>query len=144
MLKMHLNFKTSVNYIDKNLIPNCPVTRQDILRAEDILGPNIGSVKGKTTHTTQKHIEVHLQDIPQEIMENHGKTTLTIDIMFINKIPFIMTTSRNIHFGTVKLVKETKKNTLITSIEQVIQAYQTQQLHGTKDIWSYSPKAIRE
>jgi len=34
-----------INYVDKNLILNCPVTRQDILRAEDIFGPNIGSVK---------------------------------------------------------------------------------------------------
>jgi len=28
-----------ISYVDKNLIPNCPVTRQDILRAEDIFGP---------------------------------------------------------------------------------------------------------
>ena len=36
-----------INYVDKNLIPNCPVTRQDLLRAEDIFRPNIGSVKEK-------------------------------------------------------------------------------------------------
>ena len=45
------------------------------------------------THTKQKHVQVDLQDIPQEIMENHGEVTLAIDVMFINKIPFVMTTS---------------------------------------------------
>jgi hypothetical protein len=47
--------------------------------------------------------------------------TLAIDVIFINKI-FIMTTSRNIHFGTAELVKDMKNN---SSIDQVIQAYQT-------------------
>jgi len=82
------------------MIPNCPVTRQDILRAEDIFGPNIGSIKGKMACIKQKHIQVDLQDIPQDIMEKHGKVTLAIDMMFINQIPFIIMTSGNIHFRT--------------------------------------------
>ena len=45
------------------------MTKQDILRAEDIFGPNIGSIRGKMTQTKQKHVQVNLQDIPQEIME---------------------------------------------------------------------------
>jgi len=49
------------------------VTKQDILRAEDILGPNIVSVKGKMTCSNQKHTVVDLQDIPQEIMEIMAK-----------------------------------------------------------------------
>jgi len=52
-------------------------------------------VKGKTTDTTQIYVEINLQDMPQEIMEKHGELTLAIDIMFINKIPFVMTTSHN-------------------------------------------------
>jgi len=103
------------------------VTRQDILKAEDIFAHNIGSGKVKTTYTTQKHVEVNLQDIPQEIMEKHGKITLAIDIMFINKIPFIMTMSCNICFGTAELIKDMKNNTLVTSNKQVVQAYQA---HG--------------
>jgi len=57
-------------------------------------------------------------------MEKHGEAILAIEIMFINKIPYAMTMLHNIHFGTAELVKDMKKNTLITSIEQVIQAYQ--------------------
>ena len=55
-----------IDYLQKNLIPNCSITKGDILRAEDILGPNSGSLKGKTTkniladgqfESTRKHIE---------------------------------------------------------------------------------------
>jgi hypothetical protein len=30
-----------------NQLPNCPITRDDILTAEDIFGPDISSLKGK-------------------------------------------------------------------------------------------------
>ena len=36
-----------VHFMYNNLIPNCPITRQDILAAEHIFGPNLGSLKGR-------------------------------------------------------------------------------------------------
>jgi len=31
--------KDSICYIEKGLVPNCPISKQDNIRAEDILGP---------------------------------------------------------------------------------------------------------
>jgi len=52
-----------INYIDKNMIPNFSVTRQDILRAKDIFGLNIILLKGKTTHTTQEAVEINIHNM---------------------------------------------------------------------------------
>jgi len=40
--------KHFIHLVESNLIANCPVTK-DILAAEHIFGPDIGSLTGKTT-----------------------------------------------------------------------------------------------
>ena len=37
-----------IYFIENNLLPNCPVNRRDVLRAEQIFGSDIGSLEGKT------------------------------------------------------------------------------------------------
>ena len=72
----------------------------DILRAEEILGPNLASLKGKTTRTTPSKVQIYtLVNLPTNLLEHHKNVTLSIDIMYVNKtIPFIIATSRAIHF----------------------------------------------
>jgi len=116
--------KDYIEYVEKGLIPNCPIIKQDIIRAEDILGPNLGSLKGKTTFKTPGRVTINtLDDLPDGMLEEHGNVTLTVDIMYIDKIPFIVTLSRAIRFGTIKMIKDERKSTIIKSLEQVINAY---------------------
>jgi len=41
-----------------------------------------------------------LDNLPNGLLEEYVDVTLAIDIMYINKSPFMMTTSRAIHYGT--------------------------------------------
>ena len=111
-----------IDYVQKNLIPNSPITKGDILCAEDILGPNLGSLKGKTTRKTPEKVTINSCDeLPDVLLEEHGNVMLAVDIMYINQILFIMKISRAIHFGTAEMIKNEKMTTNMTSLKQIIE-----------------------
>jgi len=49
--------------------------------------------------------------------------------MYINEIPFVMTTSRAIHFGTAQLIKNEKISRIMIALKQVIEAYKARGFH---------------
>ena len=109
--------------VRKNLIPNCPIVAADVAAADDIYGPNSGSLRGKTVHRPNSHVQTGVDGVPPEIMSVHQDVTLAADIMFINAIPFFVTVSRNIKFGTVHNLPDRQVPTLIKAIREVINVY---------------------
>ena len=73
--------------------------------------------------TPSKVVLNSLDDLPEKMLEENGNITLVLYIMYINKINFIVTTSRAIHFGTVEMIKDNRKATLMKSLQQVICTY---------------------
>lgn len=76
--------KTFLSIVNKNQLKNCPVTEIDILNAEKLYGPNIGSLKGKTVRRPGDPVSRVHTNVDRGIMESHRDVTLCIDIMFVN------------------------------------------------------------
>ena len=81
---------------------DCPVTRDDLHAADDIFGPALGGLKGKTVRQPNPHVSTSINGVPPYIMSKHKSVTIAIDIMFVNKIPFLVTISHGMKFGTVE------------------------------------------
>jgi hypothetical protein len=91
-----------ISIVNGGMIQNCPLIRADVSPAEDILGLNLGSLKGKTVRRKSIHARSVVIDVPYSIIKLHKDVTLCFDIMFVNKIAFLVTVSWNIRFGTTE------------------------------------------
>lgn len=85
---------------------------QDAGVAEKIWGPNITVLNSKTTRKTPSPVSTDMVAIPGKIRELHQLITLSINVFFINMIPFILTLSWKLCFTTVTHLVNCKINTI--------------------------------
>ena len=104
-------------------LKGCPLTKADVQAAEDIYGPNLGALKGKTVDRPNPHVPAGVDQVPISIMDIQQSVTLAIDIMFINKVAFFITTSRNLKFGTVEAISNRQVTTIVAKLKSVCQIY---------------------
>jgi hypothetical protein len=76
-----------------NAIKNLPITIDDINIAEQVFGPDVGALKGKTTRVKPAPVVADYLEVPKELITKHSNITLCIDGMKINGIPFLTTVS---------------------------------------------------
>ena len=105
-------------------LKDCPVTKQDLRTAEHIFGANVGALKGKTTRETPSHVPTNINPVPDHILKLYRNVTLCVDIMFVNKIPFLITLSRNIKFVTVEALADRHSNSIKKALSAVVNIYQ--------------------
>ena len=113
-----------VKIVEGGMLHNCPVSRADIAAAEDIFGPNLGSLKGKTVRRKSSHAPSLVADVPHHIIKTHKDVTLCFDIMFVNKIAILVTVSRNIRFGATERLTSRNADVVGKALVVVIRFYQ--------------------
>jgi hypothetical protein len=117
--------KELLRLVDGKLLANCPVTRQDIMVAEDIFGPYVGSLQGKTVRRALHGAQLApIAALLVEIMVRCQAVTLTADLMFVNNIPFLITFSRNVRFGMVEKLGCKSSAMIISALKDVFRIYQ--------------------
>ena len=67
-----------------------------------------------------------MSSIQPELMTKYQHVILAVDVMFVNKIPFFITTSHDIKFNTVEILGCQTNKVFITSIKQVLNIYNAQ------------------
>jgi hypothetical protein len=93
------------------------------MAAEDIFGPNLGSLKGKTVRRKNAHVPSLVAKVPYEIICAHRDVTLCFDIMVVNKIAFLVTISRSIRVGTTERLGSHNADVVAKALVTVIKLY---------------------
>ena len=119
---MHPNTRDLGDNIIRYL-KNCDVTPGDLKAAEDIYGPNLASLQGKTVRRATTIGRGHTEPVPERVYATHKHCDLSTDIMFVNKIPFLATLSRGIRFGTVSALPNRQTSTIVNRLKQVVRIY---------------------
>ena len=123
--------KDFIHYVTANIIPNCPITANDIKNAEFIWEPDLGSLKGKTTRQPSPQICVENHSISLQVTQQYKDVTLSADVMKVTGIPFLMTILKHIKFGTAGKLDNMNNSHIIKHFKAVISAYVTRGFHVT-------------
>ncbi len=89
--------------VHEKLLTICPVTIRDVDNANQIFGPDLANLRGKTTRTKPEHVRVEYVQIPWDFMKLHKYVMLVgADVMFVNGLPFLGTSWRGIILVTIE------------------------------------------
>jgi len=102
----------------------------DARRTVAIYGPGIPKLKGTTTNGPPvAHVpDQNVMEVPWSILLHNNPVTLTIDFVYVNKIPFLTTISRNIGWRTIAPVPNQQKGTILKELNRLIVIYKNRGL----------------
>ena len=105
--------------LEKNLLLNCPITVEDVQRAEYIYGPAVPLIKGTMTRALPPKYKVKRINIPSHIIDRLQHLETYVDFMFVNGIPFLVSKTGKIDFLGVVPCSSRSASTIIHGLKAI-------------------------
>lgn len=86
--------------IRMNLIRNNELTIEDVNIAIKSFGPDVGTIKGKTTRQKPSPVIENHIEIPEEVLPINREVTMFMYGLSVNSLKFLATISNNILYRT--------------------------------------------
>jgi hypothetical protein len=100
-----------------------PVTNDDINTDHAIFGPNLASIRGKTVWRKPTRVVTDYVAISWALINIHSQVTVAVDVMFVNKVPFLVSVLCNINLLTIEHAPQRNATKLVSLIQWIIQIY---------------------
>jgi hypothetical protein len=140
----HPSDETLIYSAMTNGIKNNPITKRDIAMALEMLGKSRYSVQGKTVRHQPDAVETESIPVPTKMLDYYSSVTLSVDVMHVNKVPFLISISEHIHYGTIKALDSMKIPILEQEIERIIKLYAVRGFHVKFIMVDIQFKAIKD
>jgi hypothetical protein len=111
------------NILSRGLIRSCPVESRHVQFADDIYGKNLDAVKGKIVRRVVKLAALPMDPVPEDIFSRYPNVTLSIDIMFVNAVPFLVAISTDLKIGHALLVTSRHDTEISQALKRFIARY---------------------
>lgn len=115
--------------VHDNLIPNDPVSTQDITSANKGVNPSVCSLKGKSMMQKPVPVKTEYVNIPKEAIWGVGMDiTFIADIIYVSGLPSLLSISRWIQFTMVEYVQSRGTKSLHSAIQNKVTYYRNYSL----------------
>ncbi len=111
------NFKA---LLKMNIIKNCLITIEDVKIAEDIYGPDMSMLKGKSTRMRPNVVKNDCIKVPEEICMRNQQLELCMDVMFVNDICMMTTIDRVIKFRALVPLTDQSESELHRGLDVIL------------------------
>ena len=104
-------------------IKDLRVIIDDVCNANTIYRCDVTTLKGKTSRQQLNRVQSEYIEVPDSLRENIGKLKVAADVMFVKKIPFVVSGLRGVNFIIVEYFTQRSKTVLAISISKIFQFY---------------------